>query len=177
MSGDRIVVGKITGAYGVKGWVKVFSWTEPRENITCYSPWFMQGPDAGWQQVKLESGKRHGKTVVAKLEGIDDRDAAMLLTGREIAIDESQVAPLGDDEFYWRELIGLRVTNPQGDELGVVKELMETGANDVLVVQAEDGRQRLIPYALGYTVLAVDLVDQLIEVDWDLDWLSDGNED
>ena len=176
MSGDtggKIVVGKVTGAYGVKGWVKVYSWTDPMENIANYDPWFMKEPNAEWRKVTLEKGKRHGKTVVAKLEGVDDRDAAILLTGQEIAIEESQIEPLGEDEFYWRELIGLRVTDQQGHALGVVKELMETGANDVLVVQ-DEGLQRLIPWALGDIVITVDLVDGFIEVDWDASWDTEG---
>jgi 16S rRNA processing protein RimM len=171
---EKIIVGKITGVYGVKGWVKVFSWTEPKDNITGYSPWYIKHPDASdWQQVKLESAKPHGKTVVAKIEGIDDRNEALLLNGLEIAIDESQIKPLGEDEFYWRELLGLRVENRQGIVLGTVQELLETGANDVLVVQSEQGKQHLIPFVAGAVVLTVDLPGQSIQVDWEESWSDD----
>ncbi len=175
LADGKIIIGKITGVYGVKGWVKVYSWTEPREGIIDYQPWYMKKPsEAAWRKVTLASGKRHGKTVIAKIEGVDDRDAALLLTGQEIAIDESQLKPLGEGEYYWRELIGCRVSNRQGIELGVVDSLMETGANDVLVVLAEDGAQHLIPWAPEHTVLQVDIARQRIEVDWRADW-SDNN--
>ena len=160
---EKLLVGKVTGVYGVKGWIKVYSWTEPRENITRYQPWYIKkASDSDWQQLSLESGRRHGKTVIAKIEGIDDRNEAMLLTGMDIAIDASRLEPLGEDEFYWRELIGLRVITPQGDCLGEVQEMMETGANDVLVIRGEQGPLYLVPWALDDTVLAVDLLFVLI---------------
>ena len=171
MSGDKVIVGKITGVYGVKGWVKIFSHTEPREGITTYAPWYLKkATDYDWRQIEVESAKRHGKTVIAKIDGCDDRDAAMLLTGQEVAIEKSQIQPLGEDEYYWRDLIGLRVINQQNIELGEVKELMETGANDVLVVQSQGDKQHLIPWTLGHAVIEVDLDDRLITVDWDEDF-------
>jgi len=172
-AGDRILVGKITGVYGIKGWVKLFSWTEPREGIVQYRPWYLKKPsESAWREIVLESGKRHGKTVIAKIEGIDDRNAAMQLVGQEIAIDETQIPPAGENEYYWRELIGCRVDNRQGMALGVVVDMMETGANDVLVVQAGDGAQHLIPFTPGHAVIEVDIAAQRIEVDWQRDWLE-----
>lgn len=170
---DKLIVGKITGVYGVKGWVKVYSWTEPREGITQYRPWYLKkASDAVWRPITLQAGKRHGKTVIAKIEGIDDRNAAMLLAGQVIAIDESQLPPAGENEYYWRQLIGCRVSNRQGIELGVVENMMETGANDVLVIRAENGAQHLIPFTPGHAVVEVDTEAQRIEVDWPLDWLE-----
>ena len=166
---EKIVSGKISGVYGVKGWVKVFSDTDPREGILKYSPWYLQHPniDAGrWHEIKVEAGRRHAKTVVVKLEGYDDRDECMQLIGAQIAINASQLKSLAKNEYYWRDLIGLRVVNQQDVELGVVDRLFETGANDVLVVKDET-QERLIPWTLEHAVLEVDIEQGVIFVDWD----------
>jgi len=119
VSGDKkIIVGKINGVYGVKGWVKVFSETDPREGITKYNPWFLK-QQGKWREVKVESGRHQAKTIVAKLEGFDDRDESMLLNGAVIGIEPEQMASLGQDEFYWRDLMGCRVVNQQDIELGI----------------------------------------------------------
>jgi 16S rRNA processing protein RimM len=180
---EIVILGRITGVYGVKGWVKVFSYTDPMEAIVDYSPWLIRAENrknAAWTKVKLKAGKRHAKTVVAKLENCNDRDAAMAYIGTEIAIEEQQLEELTEqDEYYWRDLIGLRVINQQDVELGVVKSLMETGANDVLVVvseiHTEDGAkkktiERLIPWTMNNAIIAVDLEQKVIEVDWDPDY-------
>ena len=169
---EKIVAGKISGVYGVKGWVKVFSETHPREGILKYSPWYLQHPNinAGrWREIKVEAGRRHAKTVVVKLEGYDDRDECMQLIGAQIAINASQLKSLAKNEYYWRDLIGLRVVNQQDVELGVVDRLFETGANDVLVVKDET-QERLIPWTLGHAVLEVDIEQGVISVDWDEDF-------
>jgi len=180
---EIVILGRITGVYGVKGWVKVFSYTDPMEAIVDYSPWLIRAENrknAPWSKVKLKAGKRHAKTVVAKLENCNDRDAAMAYIGTEIAIEEQQLKELTEqDEYYWRDLIGLRVINQQDVELGVVKSLMETGANDVLVVvseiDTEDGEEkrtieRLIPWTMNNAIITVDLEQKVIEVDWDPDY-------
>lgn len=173
---DKIVVGKINGVYGVKGWVKVFSYTEPREGITNYRPWYLKqsGINKGrWQEVRLEQGKPHAKTVIAKFEGFDDRNASMMLIGAEIGIDSELLSSSDSGDFYWRDLIGLHVVNQQGVELGIVDRLIETGANDVLVVSAgdnEEALERLIPWTLGNAVVEVDLDKGIILVDWDETW-------
>lgn len=178
---DKVILGRIAGVYGVKGWVKVYSYTDPMESIVDYSPWFIRPEDslktnrqAAWTRVRLKAGKRHAKTVVAKLEHCNDRDQAMKLVGCEIAIERQQLEELkGKHEYYWRDLIGLRVINQQQVELGTVKSLLETGANDVLVVaeEAEAGsKERLIPWTMGQAVISVDLEQGIIEVDWDPDF-------
>ena len=185
---EKVILGRITGVYGVKGWVKVFSYTDPMEAIVDYSPWFIRAENrspgrinrAPWTKVKLKAGKRHAKTVVAKLENCNDRDTAMTYIGTEVAIEKQQLEELTEkDEYYWRDLIGLRVINQQDVELGVVKSLMETGANDVLVVvseiEPEDGSEkktieRLIPWTMNNAIVAVDLEQKIIEVDWDPDF-------
>lgn len=182
-SSEKVVVGRITGVYGVKGWVKIFSYTDPMESIVDYQPWFIRAENkktAPWTQITLEAGKRHAKTVVARLEHCDDRDQALTYVGNEIAIELQQLEALKrKNEYYWRDLIGLRVINQQGIELGSVKDLMETGANDVLVVvsdiKAENGettkiRERLIPWTMNRAIIGVDLDKKVIEVDWDPDF-------
>ncbi|MGB5277810.1 MAG: ribosome maturation factor RimM [Gammaproteobacteria bacterium] len=174
---EKLIVGKISGVYGVKGWVKVHSDTDPRDGITGYNPWYIQQGaqgNAAWREVRVEDGRRQAKTVIAKLEGVDDRDAAMLLTGAKIAISPDQLRTLDEEEFYWRDLIGLRVVNQEGIELGTVQRLMETGANDVLVISGGQlsaaNKEHLVPWAPGQAVLEVDLERGLIRVDWDADF-------
>ena len=172
---QKLIIGKVSGVYGVKGWIKVFSETDPREGITAYNPWYLkQGSNAKaeWREVQVEQSRPHAKTVIAKLAGVDDRDAAMQLTGAVIGIEPEQLPVLADDEFYWRELVGLRVINREGIELGTVQRLMETGANDVLVVnRAQQGsREYLVPWTPGEAIVDVDLEQGRILVDWDADF-------
>jgi len=169
---EKIELGKITGVHGVKGWVKVFSNTEPKEGIAKYNPWFLQHPNINggqWREIKVEAGRPQGKTVIAKLEGYDDRDAALQLAGALIAISSEQLQELREDEYYWRDLIGLRVVNQQTIELGVVDSLFETGANNVLVVK-DEMQERLIPWTMGHAVLEVNIEQGVISVDWDEDF-------
>jgi len=173
---DHIIVGKINGVYGVKGWVKVFSDTDPKEAISQYNPWYLK-QQGKWKAVKIEGCKLQAKTVVAKIEGCDDRNAAMLFTGTEVSIKPEQLKPLDGDRYYWRDLIGLRVRNQQEFDFGTVESLMETGSNDVLVVRSdqvsseqasiEQGKETLIPWTMGQAVLKVDLEKGEILVDWD----------
>jgi len=160
----KIVVGRIAGLYGVRGWVKVYSWTEPREAIVGYSPW--QVKLAGeWREMRVAEGRKQGKGVVVRLEGCNDRDMAATLMGADIAVFRSQLPETAAGEYYWTDLVGLKVVTLDDVELGMVKSLMETGANDVLVVQGE--RERLIPFLVGDVVVDVDLEHQLMRVDWD----------
>lgn len=171
---EKVILGHITGVYGVKGWLKVFSYTDPMESIIDYSPWYIRAgnrKNAPWNRVKLKAGKRHAKTVVVKLDNCNDRDQAMTYIGSEIAIDQAQLEALEGHEYYWRDLIGLRVINQQDIELGVVKNLMETGVNDVLVVfSEEENKERLIPWTIDNAIMAVDLAEGVIRVEWDADF-------
>jgi 16S rRNA processing protein RimM len=161
---ERIPLGHINGVFGVKGWVKVFSETRPREKIVKYSPWWIkQGNE--WRRIKVLAGKAQGKGVIARLEGIDDRNQAELLKGVEIAIDRDQMAPASDGEYYWIDLVGLRVENLEGVELGKIKSLFETGANDVIVVSGK--KEHLIPFVQGQYVMNIDLSEGVMRVDWD----------
>ncbi len=155
-----VVLGRILGVYGVRGWLKVFSETSPLENIFSYSPWLIEGDDqqvVGW--------RRHGKGLVAQLQGYDDRDQARTLTGKAISIRRDQLPPPSADECYWVDLQGLRVETREGVLLGQVSHLIETGSNDVLVVRG--ARERLLPFIWGQFVLDVDFDAGLVLVDWD----------
>lgn len=160
-----IVVGEISGVFGIKGWVKVYSFTEPRENILNYSPWILRkGSDL--KTLEVLDGSLQGKAVVASLSGITDRDIAASLGGYEIVIDAGMLPEPEEGEYYWRDLIGLKVETEQGVTLGLVDYLLETGANDVLVVK--DGeKERLIPFLQGQFVKKIDLESGLMIVDWD----------
>lgn len=162
--GEPLVLGRINGLFGVRGWVKVFSHTEPRDNILSYNPLlvFYQGR---WQQMKLLNGRPQGKGIVLQLEGFDDRDLAAELIGSDIAISHNQLPQLGNGEYYWTDMVGCKVVTVDGVELGELKSLFETGSNDVMEVKGE--RERLIPFLQPDVVKRVDLSERLIEVDWD----------
>lgn len=167
-SSDFISVGQVSGVFGVKGWVKVYSFTDPRENILQYSPWFLQKNNQ-IHQIKLLRGRRQGSLVVAELQDVTDRDAAADLMGSEVLINRSQLPQAEVGEYYWADLIGLNVQNQTGFNLGRVDHLLETGANDVLVVVDGDV-ERLIPFLQQSTVLKIDLDQKLMIVDWDPDF-------
>ena len=160
------MLGRVTGLFGVKGWVKVFSYTQPREAILEYDNWFlMQG--GTWQATSVVEGKRHGKGVIVHLDGVADRDQAADLIGCDIAIARDDLPEPGDGSYYWGDLEGLRVVHRDGTELGKVAYLMETGANDVLVTDGE--QERLIPFIVDKVILDVDFAAGLITVDWEWD--------
>ncbi len=159
---SHVIIGRIVGVYGLKGWVKVISETDPPDGIFNYSPWLI-GADATAR--KLSERKLHGKGMIVHLDGCDNRDAAARLVGQQIAVTREQIPPARDDEFYWFDLEGLAVVTTEGVALGRVDHLFSTGVNDVLVVKGE--RERLLPFAWGDVVKDVDVKHGRIEVDWD----------
>lgn len=162
---ERVSLGRISGCHGVRGWVKVVSYTEPRTNIFEYQPWLLcRGADR--RETAVVEGREHGRTLIARLVGVDDRDAARELIGLEIAVHRAQLPEPAEGEFYWTDLIGLTVATTKGQVLGVVDRLMETGANDVLVVKGDD-RERLVPFIRDQIVRIIDLDAGTMEVDWD----------
>lgn len=165
--GRRVVLGRVIGLFGVQGWVKVHSDTRPRENILDYPVWQLDAP-GGWQPRRLLRGRAHGKGIVVQLEACEDRTAAAALIGARVAVARDELPPLAEGEYYWTDLEGLRVRTATGIELGTVERLMETGANDVLVVGGE--RERLIPFLPGRVVTDVDLESGILVVDWDPDF-------
>ncbi|MDH5436105.1 MAG: ribosome maturation factor RimM [Gammaproteobacteria bacterium] len=165
-SNEPVILGRIAGFYGVRGWVKVYSHTEPKENILNYPLWLI-GPDH--KSIKLETGKLHGKGIVAKLIGFDDRDQVAKLLGQDIAVPREELPKLEEGEYYWGDLTGLKVVNQERQELGIVVHLFETGANAIMAVN--DGKEeRLIPFLTDNVVLKVDIEGGVIEVDWPTDF-------
>jgi 16S rRNA processing protein RimM len=165
---DRyVIVGKISGLFGVHGWVRVFSHTRPIENILTYSPWYLDRAGS-WQACELAEGRQHGKGLVARLAGIDDRDLARALVGSTIAVKRAQLPAPGAGEYYHADLVGLEVINREGVRLGTVQRIFETGAHDVLVVRGE--HEHLIPLVFGVHVVRIDESAGVIEVDWGEDY-------
>ena len=164
MTDDLITVGKVIGHFGVQGWLKVFSYTHPMENIAAYSQWYI-----GNELLKGIKVKQHGKTMVALFEGVTSREMSQHYIGLEVKIPSKELSQLPEDEYYWRQLIGLQVSNLEGENLGVIDSMFETGANDVMVLTGVDGTELLIPYLLGGTVVMVNLVEQTMTVDWQVD--------
>lgn len=161
-------LGRVSGVFGVRGWVRIFSYTDPREGILDYADCLLQRDD-GWQPARIEEGKPHGKSIIARFAGVDDRDAALALAGADIAIDREALADPAPHEYYWADLEGLEVRHRGKRTLGRVAYLVETGAHDVLVVQGEGGQEILIPFVTEKVVLAVDLAKGTIDVDWEWD--------
>ncbi|MEW6313893.1 MAG: ribosome maturation factor RimM [Pseudomonadota bacterium] len=168
-----IVMGRVAAPFGVKGWIKVQAYTEVLDSLCDYPVWWLgrEGATAdAWREVPLAECAVHGQALVARLEGCNDRDAAAMLRGLQIAVPRAQLPPSGKDEFYWADLIGLAVVNRRNEQFGTVAELFETGANDVLVVRGgPDGRERLIPFVAS-VIDKVDLAARRITVDWEADY-------
>ena len=163
----HLPAGEIVGAFGVCGWVKVQSDTDPPENILKYSPWRIDG-EVGTREFQVLDGKRHGNFLVARLEGVEDRDQAALLRKRVISVSRDQFPQLKRGQYYWADLIGLEVRTMAAVPLGTVVNMMATGANDVLEVRGD--RERLIPFVVGEFVREVRLDEGLLIVDWDPDF-------
>lgn len=169
-------LGYISGVHGLRGWVKVFSYTQPREQILEYPTWHIgtgktldaQDSEFAIKAKSLEAGHRQGKGIVAKLTGVEDRDAAAALNGCGIFVPRAELPDAEPGEYYWADLAGLEVHNSQGQVLGSVDHLLETGAHDVMVLA--EGANRLIPFVPGRVVLDVDLERGVITVDWDAAW-------
>ncbi len=168
---ELITLGRLTSAYGVKGWIKVVSHTDPVEAILDYRPWYVK-PGHSRLELEVDANKRHGKGLIVHFPDCDSRDTAEKYVPSEIMVYRSQLPELGENEIYWQELMGLRVINQHGADLGIVDHLLETGANDVLVVRADemsiDSRERLVPFLAGSVIVDVDQCR--ISVDWEADY-------
>jgi 16S rRNA processing protein RimM len=173
-----VEMGRISAPFGIKGWIRVQTVTRAisgSNSLASYPVWWFSTAE-GWREVRVEQAQAQGTDVVAKLAGCDDRDAAAALKGRQVAIPRDAFPPAKLGEFYWADLIGLGVKNTEGLDFGVVTSMMETGANDVMVVQqnAVDGsghgnKERLIPF-IADVVKRVDIAASLIEVQWGADY-------
>ncbi len=162
-----LLVGRIAGVYGVKGWVRIHSYTNPVSSLLDYRPWVF-GENSQVQDAGLETAREHGKGLIAKFDGFDDRDVSAGLSGTEIFVPRDVLPEADPGEYYWDDLIGMNVTTATGRELGRVTGLLETGAHDVLRIGSESG-EVLVPFVVDETVLEVRLDQKQILVDWDWD--------
>lgn len=160
----QVILGRVTGLMGVKGWVKVHSYTDPRENIVEFEQWILRSGETE-NTVDVEAGRRQGRTVVAKLRGVDDPDEARALIGAQIVVRRDTLPPCGPGEYYWADLGGLDVRTLGNEALGQVDFLFGAGDHDVMVVKGD--RERLIPFVRDQVVREVDLESGVIVVDWD----------
>jgi len=190
-----ICVGQLGASYAVQGWVKLQSFTEPVDAILSYRPWYLIDANSAVKPVsgktamivdcqgnlqlktlQATSSKPHGRSFVVKFPGYDNPEQARELAGKYLYVRREQLAPLPAGEYYWIDLIGLQVENLAGDSLGVVTDLMETGANDVLVVKSasananqQGSEEILIPYVMDRYVKSIDLISNTMRVDWEID--------
>ncbi|MCL7713190.1 ribosome maturation factor RimM [Stenotrophomonas mori] len=161
----RILLGRVSGAFGVRGELKLESWTEPRLAIFNYQPWILRSPSGQESEISGVRGREAGKTLVATFPGVDDRNVVESMRGTEIHVARSALPPPKSDEYYWVDLEGLDVRTVDGGALGRVSHLFSTGANDVLVVRGD--RERMVPFVMDEFIRSVDFEANLVVVDWD----------
>jgi 16S rRNA processing protein RimM len=169
---EMVIMGRVVAPYGILGWLKIQPDTETLDSLFDYPDWWL-GRGSQWQKYEVETAKIHGNTLLVKLQGVSDRDAANVFKGKQVSVPREQLPEPEENEYYWSDLIGLEVTNQQQQVLGTVTELFETGANDVLVVKKKLGsggqQERLIPF-IADVVLEVDTVGKTMLVDWDAEF-------
>ncbi|MEO6154562.1 MAG: ribosome maturation factor RimM [Thermomonas sp.] len=168
-TGQRMItVGRLHGAFGVRGELKLESFTDPANAIGRYLPWTLRDARGNTRSCEGVQVRVGGKGLIATIPGIEDRDSAEATKGQEVLVPRSALPPPGPGEYYWVDLEGLRVVNVEGVVFGTVSHLFSTGANDVLVVQGE--RDRMIPFLTPDYVKSVDFDAGLVTVDWDADF-------
>lgn len=171
-SDTRVILGRLSTVFGVKGWLKVNSHTQQRENIFDYPQWQLKIGNQ-WQNWRVVEGRPHGKTLIVKLDGCDDPEQAQKLVGSEFAVNRSELPETEEDEHYWSDIIGMQVITVAGKDLGIVKEILETGSNDVLIVTnnaADKKTECLVPWLDGNVIIDVNKDSSTITVDWDADF-------
>jgi len=165
---ERLVeMGRISAPFGIKGWIRIQPFTETADSLTNYSIWWLGGA-GNWREYEVEQAQAQGVDVVAKLAGISDRDGAAGFKGQQVAIPRESFPPANAGEYYWADLVGLSVKNTEGLDLGVVAAMLETGANDVMVVVGDE-HERLVPF-IADVIKRVDVAARVIEVDWGADY-------
>lgn len=171
----RVVLGQVGKVHGVKGWLRLNSFTTPPENILDYSQLLVELDDE-WQVLEIDQHRQQGNGLLVHFIGFDDPEAARNLTGLELVVDAEHLPSLEEGNFYWHELEGMEVGNEAGEIFGVIDRLMETGANDVLVVAPSansiDDRERLIPYIKDSIIKSIDSGERRILVNWEADYLE-----
>jgi 16S rRNA processing protein RimM len=160
---QKITLGRFGTVYGIRGWLKVISYTEPTEKILDFPIWQIHH-EGRWETVHVEEGKLHSGKVVVKLAECDDRELARRYTNDTIAVLPHELPPLPKEEYYWADLVGLQVVTTEGINLGVIEQMMATGSNDVMVVIGE--HRRLIPY-LKKVIRSIDLPNKIMIIEWD----------
>jgi 16S rRNA processing protein RimM len=165
-----VSMGRVTAPFGIHGWFKIYALTAPATNLCDYPVWWL-GRDGDWHETQVLAARPHGNTLIAQVAGIENREAAAALRGTTIAVPRAQLPAAADNEFYWADLIGLKVVNVQQHEFGRVARIVQTGANDVLVVTAADahGSETLIPF-IADAIRQIDLAAGVIRVDWGKDY-------
>jgi 16S rRNA processing protein RimM len=161
----EVILGRISAVFGVKGWLKVHSYTEPRDSILSFRDWSLQR-DGRTQKVTIAEGRKQGNSLVVRFDGIEDRDTAAELLGSLISVPRDKLPDLPADQYYWGDLQGMQVIHRDGRVLGRVAYLLATGANDVLVVREGD-REILVPFLTDKVILGVDATNGVINVDWE----------
>lgn len=173
-------MGRVTAPFGVKGWFRVYALTAQPENLCMYPVWWLGHAD-DWREMRVVAARMQGSTLVAKLAGVDSPEAAAGLKSLEIGVPRAQLPDAASDEFYWADLIGLKVVNTERHELGRIERILQTGANDVLVVTGDCGngsgggnkregaREILIPF-IADVIKQVDIAAGVVAVDWGRDY-------
>ena len=165
---DLVIMGRVVAPYGVFGWLKIVPDTEEFDGLLDYKDWWI-GKDDDWRELAVKEAKIHNDVLVVKLQGIDDRDAAVACKSKQIAVPRASLPKLKGEEYYWSDLIGLSVKNQQEVDFGFITDVFATGANDVIVAKSDTGQERLIPY-IAQVILAVDFNAKSMLVDWDADF-------
>ena len=166
MKNDKnVFVGKVSGPHGIKGWVKVISYTNPLENILSYKEWFIINKE-GKKAFSIEDFRIQGKKIIVKLDGIQDRNSAEDLKNKEILVSRIELPKLEKNTYYWNDLLDLPVLDKKGKQIGKVDSLFETGSNDVLVIVNENKERFLVPFIMEEVIRKVDLVKEFISIDW-----------
>lgn len=163
------IMGRVASAHGIRGWIKIQPFTEYLDSLLDYRTWWIGHEQGPWREVEAAQCEVHGKTLVAQFPDCPDRNAAEKLKGLLIAVPRSSLPEQDDGEYYWSDLIGLAVVDGAGERLGMVANLLETGANDVLSVRGDSG-EVLIPFVAS-AIRQVDLKNRIIHVDWSADYL------
>ena len=167
MNNDKnVFVGKVSSPHGIKGWLKVISYTDPIENILYYKEWFIINEGGSKKTFSIEDSRIQGKKIIVKLDGIEDRDSAEDLKNKEILVSRIDLPKLEENTFYWNDLLDLSVLDQKGKQIGKVDSLFETGSNDVLVIVNENKERFLVPFIMEEVIRKVDLVKEFISIDW-----------
>lgn len=165
-----LLVGKIGKVYGIRGWLKIFSYTEKKENIFNYQPWFIINKIK--KKIILEDWKKINDNLVIKIKNIDDRQISMFFTNHKIYVNKFDLPNLSKNEFYWKDILGCKIININGYEMGIVTNLIQTKFNDVLIVKSNlkdffKIKEILIPFIRNKVIKKVFLKKKIIKVDWD----------